>query len=90
MLFCTDIYLIDHLSSLRNPSEECPRTVLCEIYLSLVECPGAEGTRRIHYIHSLHQSYGSVVRIAPAEVATSDFESFREIHRIKSGYLKSP
>jgi cytochrome P450 len=30
------------------------------------------------------------VRISPVEVAVADFDSFREIHRIKSGYLKSP
>jgi cytochrome P450 len=30
------------------------------------------------------------VRIAPAEIAVADFDSFREIHRIKSGFLKSP
>jgi cytochrome P450 len=46
--------------------------------------------RRVHYIHTLHQSYGPIVRIAPAEIAVADFDSFREIHRIKSGFLKSP
>jgi cytochrome P450 len=43
----------------------------------------------MHYIHALHQTYGPIVRIAPAEIAVADFDSFREIHRIKSGYLKS-
>jgi cytochrome P450 len=44
----------------------------------------------MHYIHALHQTYGPIVQIAPAEIAVADFDSFREIHRIKSGYLKSP
>ncbi|KAE9368985.1 cytochrome P450 [Stipitochalara longipes BDJ] len=48
------------------------------------------GGRRVHYIHELHQRYGPIVRIAPAEIAVADSASFREIHRIKSGYLKSP
>jgi cytochrome P450 len=48
------------------------------------------GGRRVHYIHTLHQRYGSVVRISPTEIAVADFDSFREIHKIKSGYLKSP
>ncbi len=30
------------------------------------------------------------MRISPTEIAVADFDSFREIHKIKSGYLKSP
>ncbi|KAF5235679.1 hypothetical protein FANTH_11629 [Fusarium anthophilum] len=45
--------------------------------------------RRIHYIHSLHQKYGPVVRICPQEVAISDLEAFSTIHKIGSGFLKS-
>jgi cytochrome P450 len=48
------------------------------------------GGRRVQYIHALHQIYGPIVHISPAEIAVADFDSFREIHRIKSGYLKSP
>jgi cytochrome P450 len=46
--------------------------------------------RRIHYVDSLHQKYGSVVRIAPNEVAVSDLEGFANIHKIGGGFLKSP
>jgi cytochrome P450 len=46
--------------------------------------------RRIHYIHELHARYGPIVQIAPNEVAVSDLDAFGEIHRIGSGYLKSP
>ncbi|GKZ31485.1 hypothetical protein AbraIFM66950_012152 [Aspergillus brasiliensis] len=46
--------------------------------------------RRIHYIHVLHQKYGSVVRTAPHEADFSDLDSFRTIHKIGSGFTKSP
>jgi cytochrome P450 len=46
--------------------------------------------RRIHYIHSLHEKYGHVVRTGPEEVDFSDFQSFKEIHRIGGRFLKSP
>jgi cytochrome P450 len=45
--------------------------------------------RRMHYIHHLHEIYGSVVRIAPDEVAVADLEAFSQIHRIGSGFHKS-
>ncbi|KAF5552807.1 cytochrome p450 3a17 [Fusarium napiforme] len=44
---------------------------------------------RVHYIHSLHQRYGPVVRVSPAEVDVSDLEAFSKIHKIGSGFLKS-
>ena len=46
--------------------------------------------RRAFYIHDLHRRYGSVVRTAPNELDVSDLESFREIHKITGGFLKSP
>jgi len=46
--------------------------------------------RRIHYVDSLHQKYGSVIRIGPDEVAVSDLEGFSNIHKIGGGFLKSP
>lgn len=46
--------------------------------------------RRIHYVDSLHQKYGPVVRIAPDEIAVSDVEGFANIHKIGGGFLKSP
>ncbi|KAF9773343.1 hypothetical protein IL306_008876 [Fusarium sp. DS 682] len=44
---------------------------------------------RVHYIHSLHQRYGPVVRVTPEEVAISDLEAFSKIHKIGSGFIKS-
>ncbi|RGP79424.1 hypothetical protein FLONG3_2479 [Fusarium longipes] len=44
---------------------------------------------RIHYVHSLHQRYGPVVRLSPHEVSVSDLESVSAIHKIGAGFLKS-
>ncbi|KAJ2898188.1 cytochrome P450 monooxygenase [Zalerion maritima] len=46
--------------------------------------------RRMHYVHSLHEKYGPVVRISPSEIDVSDPAAFKIIHRINSGFLKSP
>lgn len=48
------------------------------------------GGDRIHYIHKLHKQYGSIVRISPDEVAIADLEGTRAIHKINSGFNKSP
>lgn len=45
---------------------------------------------RIYYLHALHARYGPIVRVTPHEIAVADFDSFREIHKIGSGYVKSP
>jgi len=38
----------------------------------------------------MHAKHGRIVRIAPTEVAISDLDAHREMHRIGSGYLKDP
>ncbi|KAH6663935.1 cytochrome P450 [Plectosphaerella plurivora] len=46
---------------------------------------------RTSYIHSLHQKYGPVVRIAPNEVSFASYEAVKEIYgSLGSGYDKSP
>ncbi|TGO26033.1 hypothetical protein BPAE_0067g00050 [Botrytis paeoniae] len=45
--------------------------------------------RRIHYVHSLHQTYGHIVLITPNEVSCSSLPSFKTIHRISKTFLKS-
>lgn len=44
---------------------------------------------RIHYVHSLHQRYGPIVRLSPQEASVSDPEAVSTIHRIGAGFLKS-
>jgi cytochrome P450 len=44
--------------------------------------------RRLHYVHSLHQRYGPIVRILPHEVAISDISAVRQIHKMGSGFVK--
>ncbi|KAM0419156.1 hypothetical protein ACHAPD_002707 [Fusarium lateritium] len=44
---------------------------------------------RIHYVHSLHQRYGPVVRLSPHEVSISDAEAVAAVHKIGAGFLKS-
>ena len=46
--------------------------------------------KRVYYVNDLHARYGPVVRISPAEIAVNDVKAFREIHRIGSGFNKSP
>jgi cytochrome P450 len=44
---------------------------------------------RADYIHALHQNYGPIVRITPNEIAINDPASFKEIHKIGSGFHKT-
>jgi cytochrome P450 len=46
--------------------------------------------QRIHYIQALHEKYGSIVRISPNEVSVADPKSVSTIHKINSGFNKSP
>ncbi|KAG6037782.1 hypothetical protein E4U41_004737 [Claviceps citrina] len=45
--------------------------------------------QRTRYIHSLHQRYGPVVRIAPREISISDPDAVRQIHKIGSPFRKA-
>ena len=44
--------------------------------------------QRMHYIHALHQEYGILVRIGPKEVAVSDSEAHKQIHKIGTHFKK--
>lgn len=46
--------------------------------------------RRIFYVHDLHERYGPIVRLSPEEVAVADGGAFAQIHKIGSGFNKSP
>lgn len=41
-------------------------------------------------MEGLHRKYGSIVRIAPHEVAVSSLESFKVVNKIGGGFVKSP
>ncbi len=46
--------------------------------------------RRVFYVHDLHRRYGPIVRLTPEEVAVADVGAFAQIHKIGSGFNKSP
>ncbi|CAK1358738.1 putative sterigmatocystin biosynthesis P450 monooxygenase STCB [Cercospora beticola] len=41
-------------------------------------------------VEELHRKYGSIVRIAPNEVAVSSLASFKVVNKIGGGFVKSP
>ncbi|KAL4863803.1 hypothetical protein BDV12DRAFT_206172 [Aspergillus spectabilis] len=45
--------------------------------------------QRIYFIHKLHRTYGSIVRLGPDEVSISSLPDLKEIHRPGSGFLKT-
>ncbi|KAK5000299.1 hypothetical protein LTR66_000831 [Elasticomyces elasticus] len=45
--------------------------------------------QRIFYIDDLHKRYGPVVRLTPTEVGIADVESFQQIHKVGTRFLKS-
>lgn len=45
---------------------------------------------RIHYVQALHDVYGPIVRLSPDEVAVADLDATKAIHKIGSGFDKSP
>jgi hypothetical protein len=53
--------------------------------LKFAVCTG----ERANYIDRLHQNYGHFVRIAPNEVAVSELQAFKTIHRSGTGYQKA-
>lgn len=46
--------------------------------------------RRLYFVHSLHERYGSFIRISPDEVSISSLSGFEQIHKAGSPFLKSP
>lgn len=74
--------------ALRNPLRSLPgpwHSRFTRLPLKIAIMSG----RRAFYVHALQQTYGSIVRIAPNEVAISDPEGLAVIHRIGSGFRKT-
>ncbi|KAM3415774.1 hypothetical protein BST61_g9285 [Cercospora zeina] len=46
--------------------------------------------QQAQYVHSLHQRYGPVVRIAPNHVSIASLDGHAAVHRIGSGFTKDP
>ncbi|KAF4335359.1 benzoate 4-monooxygenase cytochrome P450 [Fusarium beomiforme] len=72
-----------------NPISRLPGTKLSCWTDIVLKYHWLRGTRA-HYVHSLHQRYGPIVRVGPNEVDISDMTAVKEIHRVKNGYLKAP
>ncbi|PYH72874.1 cytochrome P450 [Aspergillus vadensis CBS 113365] len=73
----------------RNPLSSIPGPFLCKWTDIFVRYQTAIGNRP-RYVQILHRKYGSVVRVGPNAVDVAEIASAREIHRIGSGFLKSP
>ncbi|GKT44317.1 putative sterigmatocystin biosynthesis P450 monooxygenase STCB [Colletotrichum spaethianum] len=74
---------------LRNPLKHIPGpwyTLVTHYVLKLKTING----QRMYYVHSLHERYGPIVRISPYQVAVADPDAFIAIHRVGSGFYKSP
>ncbi|KAI0131094.1 putative cytochrome P450 [Daldinia grandis] len=46
--------------------------------------------QRPQWVHSLHEKYGTVVRISPKEASIQDPNAVQQIYQIKGEFLKSP
>ncbi|KAH7007931.1 cytochrome P450 [Microdochium trichocladiopsis] len=44
---------------------------------------------RMYFLHDLHKRYGPIVRVTPNEVSISDPKAAKEIHKVRSEYLKT-
>lgn len=50
---------------------------------------GLKGTQ-VYFIHSLHEKYGSVVRIAPDELSYTDAQAWKDIYGYTKGRQENP
>ncbi|OCL06375.1 cytochrome P450 [Glonium stellatum] len=74
---------------LRDPLRNIPGPWYARFTNLRLKLAVVTGTR-IYYVHSIHELYGQVVRISPNEVAVNDVHAFKQIHRVGSGFNKSP
>jgi hypothetical protein len=81
LLLLTRLVQPDPLSSIPGPF----LNRYSRLPLKLAICTG----ERANYIDTLHQRYGRFVRIAPNEIAVSELQAFKIIHRSGNGYQKA-
>ncbi|KAI2621287.1 cytochrome P450 [Hypoxylon sp. NC1633] len=72
-----------------NPLSSIPGPLLSRWTDIHVRIKLLSGTKA-RYVHSLHEKYGPIVRLGPHEVDVSDVNGAREIHKVRSKYLKDP
>jgi hypothetical protein len=81
LLFFTRLFQPDPLSSIPGPFLN--RHSRLPLKLAIIT------GERARYIDKLHQRYGHFVRIAPNEIAVSEIQAFKTIHRSGTGYQKA-
>ncbi|KAI1386652.1 cytochrome P450 [Hypoxylon trugodes] len=76
-------------TAIRSPLASIPGPLLSrwtDIHVRIKLLSGSKA----RYVHSLHEKYGPVVRLGPHEVDVADVSGAREIHKVRSKYLKDP
>ncbi|KAI1379517.1 cytochrome P450 [Hypoxylon crocopeplum] len=76
-------------TTLKNPLSSIPGPLLSRWTDLPVRVKLLSGTKA-RYVHSLHEKYGPIVRLGPHEVDVSDVNGAREIHKVRSKYMKDP
>ncbi|TDZ33989.1 putative sterigmatocystin biosynthesis P450 monooxygenase STCB [Colletotrichum spinosum] len=77
------------LSGFRNPLSHVPGPWYTRFTHYVLKYQTMTGNR-MYYVDSLHARYGPVVRVSSYQVAVADPNEFNTIHRIGSGFLKTP
>lgn len=76
------------VSGFRSPLKHVPgpwHTRFSRLRLKTARLTG----RRLHYVHSLHEKYGSIVRVAPNEISCVDLQSVARVYKIGGGFDKA-
>ncbi|KAH8799759.1 cytochrome P450 [Xylogone sp. PMI_703] len=87
VLACLVAYIV--VSFVRDPLREIPGPFLAKctgIWLILLDNSGF----RSQTLHKLHQKYGPVIRIGPAQLSFSTRQAMRDIYGLGSAYIKAP
>ncbi|KAI0161033.1 cytochrome P450 [Hypoxylon sp. FL1284] len=76
-------------TAIRSPLSAVPGPLLSrwtDLHVRIKLLSGSKA----RYVHSLHEKYGPIVRLGPNEVDVSDVNGAREIHKVRSKYIKDP
>ncbi|KAJ3488820.1 hypothetical protein NLG97_g6126 [Lecanicillium saksenae] len=75
------------VSTLRKPISRIPGPWYSRWTGLVLKYHWMRGTRS-HYVHSLHNSYGRIVRLSPDEVSVCDIESVKTVYTVKENFIK--